>query len=181
MQINENFLVGSNKKCQRLSKIVMHSPQTHPCNENRVFLWVVFLTGKNLFSSPGNPVMKTGFSLCGKTTQGKPCSGPVLALYGIAVLWMIFMKTIQVPLIYKSFITFGQNSSKTSTVLFCKGSRPRETILRNQIHHNAITSNHYSKSNKSASINHLVELWQDKRLLQIGSPISLAPKMFHDF
>ena len=29
--------------------------------------------------------MKTGFSLCGKTTQGKPCSGPVLALYGIAV------------------------------------------------------------------------------------------------
>jgi hypothetical protein len=42
-------------------------------------------TGKNLFSSPGNPVMKTDFSLCGKTTQGKPCSGPVLALYGIAV------------------------------------------------------------------------------------------------
>ena len=25
--------------------------------------------------------MKTGFSLCGNTTQGKPCSGPVLALY----------------------------------------------------------------------------------------------------
>jgi hypothetical protein len=29
--------------------------------------------------------MKTGFSLCGKTTQEKPCSGPALALYGIAV------------------------------------------------------------------------------------------------
>jgi len=29
--------------------------------------------------------MKTGISLCGKSTQGKPCSGPVLALYGIAV------------------------------------------------------------------------------------------------
>ena len=29
--------------------------------------------------------MKAGFSLCGKTTQGKPWSGPVLALYGIAV------------------------------------------------------------------------------------------------
>jgi hypothetical protein len=29
--------------------------------------------------------MKTGFSLCGNTTQGKPCSGPVLALQGIAV------------------------------------------------------------------------------------------------
>ena len=26
---------------------------------------------------PGNPVMKTGFSLCGKSTQKKPCSGPV--------------------------------------------------------------------------------------------------------
>jgi hypothetical protein len=25
--------------------------------------------------------VKTDFSLCGKTTQGKPCSGPVLALY----------------------------------------------------------------------------------------------------
>ena len=25
--------------------------------------------------------MKTSFSLCGNTTQGKPCSGPVLALY----------------------------------------------------------------------------------------------------
>ena len=30
----------------------------------------------------GFPVMKTGFSLCEFTTQGKPCSGPVLALYG---------------------------------------------------------------------------------------------------
>ena len=29
--------------------------------------------------------MKTGFSLCGKSTQGEPCSGPVLALCGIAV------------------------------------------------------------------------------------------------
>jgi hypothetical protein len=28
---------------------------------------------QGFFSSPGNPVMKTGFSLCGKTTQGKPC------------------------------------------------------------------------------------------------------------
>ena len=46
---------------------------------------VVFLTGKNLFSSPGNPVMKTGFSVCGNTTQGKPRCGPVLALYKIAV------------------------------------------------------------------------------------------------
>ena len=42
---------------------------------------VLFLTVKNLFSSPGNLVMKTGLSLCGKSTQGKPCSGPVLALY----------------------------------------------------------------------------------------------------
>ena len=49
------------------------------------FPCVVFPTGKNLFSSTGNPAMKTGFSLCGNTTQEKPCSGPVLALYGIAV------------------------------------------------------------------------------------------------
>ena len=33
----------------------------------------------------GFPVMKTGFSLWEFTTQGKPCSGPVLVLYGIAV------------------------------------------------------------------------------------------------
>ena len=35
--------------------------------------------------APPIPAMKTGFSLCGNTTKGKPCSGPVLALYGIAV------------------------------------------------------------------------------------------------
>jgi hypothetical protein len=29
----------------------------------------------------------SSFSLCGKTTQRKPCSGPVLALYRIAVLF----------------------------------------------------------------------------------------------
>jgi hypothetical protein len=49
------------------------------------FPCVVFPTGKNLFSSPGNPVVKKGFSLSGNTTQGKPCSGPVLALHGIVV------------------------------------------------------------------------------------------------
>ena len=34
--------------------------------------------------------MKKGFSLCGKTSQGNPCSGPVLSLYGIAVRKMSF-------------------------------------------------------------------------------------------
>ena len=34
----------------------------------------------------GNPVMKTGFSLCWKSTQGKPCSGPVLACSVIFVV-----------------------------------------------------------------------------------------------
>ena len=58
--------------------------QSHPC--------VVFLTGKDLFSSPANPVLKTGFSLCGNTTYGKPCSGPVLALYGIAVYQNVLQK-----------------------------------------------------------------------------------------
>ena len=52
---------------------------------------VLFPTGKNLFQSPGNPVVKTGFSLCGKSTQGNPCSAPLLALYRIAVhdYWMV--------------------------------------------------------------------------------------------
>ena len=38
-------------------------------------------TGKTLFSLQGSQLMKTGFSLCGNTTQGKtlfwPCTGPV--------------------------------------------------------------------------------------------------------
>ena len=33
----------------------------------------------------GIPANENSFSLCGNTTQGKPCSDPVLALYGIAV------------------------------------------------------------------------------------------------
>ena len=40
---------------------------------------------ENLFTLQGSQLMKTGFSQCGNTTQGKPCSDPVLALYGIAV------------------------------------------------------------------------------------------------
>ena len=59
----------------------MYTANPYPCNENRVFPVYYFQQGKNLFSSTGNPAMKTGFSLCGNTTQGKPCSGPVLALY----------------------------------------------------------------------------------------------------
>ena len=74
---SDGFLPILKPKCLPISTIcVIASLQTHPCNENRV----VFPTEKNLFSSPVNPVMKTGFSLCGNTTQGKPCSGPVLAL-----------------------------------------------------------------------------------------------------
>ena len=50
------------------------------------FPCVVFPTGKNLFSSTGNPAMKTGFSLCGNTTQVNTCSGPVCTgMKGIAV------------------------------------------------------------------------------------------------
>ena len=36
------------------------------------------------------PCNENRFSLCGKTKQGKPCSGPVLALYGIAVSHEVF-------------------------------------------------------------------------------------------
>ena len=44
------------------------------------FPCVVFHTGKNLFSLAGIPVLKTGFSLLGKSTQGNPCSDPLLTL-----------------------------------------------------------------------------------------------------
>ena len=56
--------------------------------------------------------MKTGFSLCGNTTKGKPCSGPVLALYGIAVWpnrgrkkkinWFgwSYLKKLQIEIVY---------------------------------------------------------------------------------
>jgi hypothetical protein len=43
--------------------------------------------------------MKTGFSLCGKSTQGKPCTGPVLVLYGIAV----YCKHFEAFLLYFKF------------------------------------------------------------------------------
>ena len=66
------------------------SLQTHPCNENRVFLVQFF-------------------------SQGKPCSGPVLALYGIAVF-------IRCPQIYslKNFLCniakFRKNQGKNDGV-----------------------------------------------------------------
>jgi hypothetical protein len=67
-------------------KKVSHSEGTRG-DKNQIFRNLITTDyTRSLFSSPGNPVMKTGFSLCGKTTQGKPCSGPVLALYGIAVI-----------------------------------------------------------------------------------------------
>ena len=43
----------------------------------------------------GFPVMKTGFSLWEFTTQGKPFSGPLLALYGILVLSLNLMSLNQ--------------------------------------------------------------------------------------
>ena len=49
----------------------LYALQTHPC---------VFPAGKTLFSLLGSQLMKTGFSLLGKSTQGNPCSGPVLTL-----------------------------------------------------------------------------------------------------
>ena len=52
------------------------------------YMYQSFILSKKLISknkltgrpSPTVQLMKTGFSLCGNTTQGKPCSGPVLAL-----------------------------------------------------------------------------------------------------
>ena len=62
----------------------LHTLQTHPCNENRVFPVYFFSQGKHI-SITLEPCNENRFSLCWKSTQGKPCSGPVLALYGIAV------------------------------------------------------------------------------------------------
>ena len=62
-----------------------------PCNENRVFP-VKFSHREIPVMKTGVPAMRTGvpcnenrFFPVWKTSQGKPCSGPVLALYGIAV------------------------------------------------------------------------------------------------
>ena len=70
------------------------------CNENRVFP-VKFSHREIPAMKTGVPAMRTGvpcnenrFFPVWKTSQGKPCSGPVLALYGIAV-WInrIFSKS----------------------------------------------------------------------------------------
>ena len=63
----------------------MDTLQSHPCNEIGFSLCSISHREISVFISRGITVMKTGFSLCGNTTQGKPCSGPVLALYRIAV------------------------------------------------------------------------------------------------
>jgi hypothetical protein len=62
-----------------------------PCNENRV-VPVKFSHREIPVMKTGVPAMRTGvpcnenrFFPVWKTSQGKPCSGPVLALYGIAV------------------------------------------------------------------------------------------------
>ena len=69
----------------------MGSLQTHPCNENRVFP-VKFSHREIPVMKTGVPAMRTGvpcnenrFFPVWKTSQGKPCSDPVLALYRIAV------------------------------------------------------------------------------------------------
>ena len=68
-----------------------------PCNENRVFP-VKFSHREIPVMKTGVPAMRTGvpcnenrFFSGWKTSQGKPRSGPVLALYRIAVLILYFM------------------------------------------------------------------------------------------
>ena len=64
--------------------------------------------------------MKAGFfSLCGNTTQGKPCSGPVLALYGIAVLIPNLVK----PLKYTHKITVSLPSILPSDTYSVQGRK----------------------------------------------------------
>ena len=69
-----------------------------PCNENRVFP-VKFSHREIPVMNTGVPAMRTGvpcnekrFFPVWKTSQGKPCSCPVLALYGIAV-YIYLLKT----------------------------------------------------------------------------------------
>ena len=86
-----------------------------PCNENKVSPVKfshreipVMKTGVPVMRT-GVPVMRTGvpcnenrfFPVC-KTSQGKPCSGPVLALYRIAVRPIAFINTILIVLIIGS-------------------------------------------------------------------------------
>ena len=77
---NNKALVELGKHCKPI-----------PCNENRVFP-VKFFHREIPVMKTGVPAMRTGVP-CNeigvfpvwKTSQGKPCSGPVLALYRIAV------------------------------------------------------------------------------------------------
>ena len=52
--------------------------------------------------------MKTGFSLCRKTTQGKLCSGPVLALYEIVVYFDLHQFLID-SILYELYGFFSWN------------------------------------------------------------------------
>ena len=73
-----------------MSNTLLHGKPI-PCNENRVFP-VKFSHREIPVMKTGVPAMRTGvpcsenrFFPVWKTSQGKPCSGPVLALYRIAV------------------------------------------------------------------------------------------------
>ena len=74
----------------QLSLIFVHCKPI-PCNENRVFP-AKFSHREILVMKTGVPAIRTGvpcnenrFFPVWKTSQEKPCSGPVLALYRIAV------------------------------------------------------------------------------------------------
>ena len=93
----KNFIFGSEMDKEKLEIPVFKFKVRRPTGERRkdriqkspsCGIWLKNSQILIIIHCKPIPVKKTGFSLCnfslcGKTTQGKLCSGPVLALYGI--------------------------------------------------------------------------------------------------
>ena len=99
-----------------------------PCNENRVFP-VKFSHREIPVRKTGVPAMRTGvpcnknrFFPVWKTSQGKPCSVPVLALYGIAVWFIFFATFIYILLILLRMSNFLITECLFKPFLTCSGS-----------------------------------------------------------
>ena len=95
LQLHINITVGYGVFSWNINALEFHPHcKPIPCNENRVFP-VKFSHREIPVMKTGVPAMRTGvpcnenrFFPVWKTSQGKPCSGPVLALYRIAV-WVL--------------------------------------------------------------------------------------------
>ena len=79
-----------------------------PCNENRVF-HVKFSPREIPVMKTGVPAMRTGVPCNENTSQGKPFSGPVLALYRISVYTRHFRKLFAIFNTLKTTFRIAKN------------------------------------------------------------------------